>query len=85
MLHLLLISATVGLCLCAATASLVDLLVITQFLGPVKDNDTLQLINGMTSVLKKLLKYFNNNFNIFFFYIVILSFSCNTCFIFKRF
>ena len=42
----------------SGSASLVALLVITQFLGQVRVKDTSQLINGMSSVLQKLLKNF---------------------------
>ena len=41
------------------TESLVALLVITQFSEQVKIRFTSQLINGISSVLEKLLKYFN--------------------------
>ena len=40
-------------------SSLVDVLVITQFSDEVRVKDTSQLINGMSSVLQKLLKYFD--------------------------
>ena len=43
----------------AETASLVALLVKAQFSDHVKIRFILQLINGMSSVLQKLLKYFN--------------------------
>ena len=49
----LLVPATAG------SASLVILLVNTQFSDQVRVKDTSQLINGMSSVLQKLLKYFN--------------------------
>ena len=45
------------------SASLVALLVNTQFSDHVKVKDTSQLINGMSSVLQKLLKYFNGTTN----------------------
>ena len=53
----LLISATGGSA--AESASLSAVLFITQFLNQVKVEDTSQLINGMSSVLQKLLKYVN--------------------------
>ena len=43
----------------SGSASLVELLVITKFSDQVRLKDTSQLINGMSSVLQKLLKYFN--------------------------
>ena len=53
----LLIQATAGSAL--GSAYLVALPVITQFSDQVRVKDTSQLINGMSSVLQKLLKYFN--------------------------
>ena len=53
----LLIPATAGSA--SGSASLVALLVITQFSDQVRVKDTSQSINGMSSVLQKLLKYFN--------------------------
>ena len=49
--------ATVGSA--SGSASLVALLVNTQFSDQVKLKDTSQLNNGMSSVLQKLLKYVN--------------------------
>ena len=43
-----------------ATASLYVLLVIAQFPDHVKIRSISQLINGMTNVLQKLLKFFND-------------------------
>ena len=53
----LLIPATGGSA--SRSASLVALLVITQFSDQVKVKNICQLINGMSSVLQKLLKYCN--------------------------
>ena len=53
----LLIPATAGSG--SGSASLVALLVITQFSDQVRVKDTSQLINGMSTVLQKLPKYFN--------------------------
>ena len=53
----LLIPATAGSA--SGSASLVALLVITQFSDQVKVKDISQSINGRFSVLQKLLKYFN--------------------------
>ena len=55
----LLIPTTAGLFPCAEKALLYALLVITQFLDQFKIKDTSQLINGVSSALHKLLKYFN--------------------------
>ena len=52
----LLTAATAGLEL--RSASLVALLVYIQFLDQVKIKATLQLLNGISDVLKKLLRYF---------------------------
>ena len=52
-------NAFVGL-LISGPASLVALLVTTQFLDHIKSKEISQLINGMSSVLQKLLKYFND-------------------------
>ena len=54
----LLIPATVGLA--SGTVLVYDLLVNTQFSIQVKTNESSQLINGISSVLQKLLKYFNS-------------------------
>ena len=54
----LLIAATAGSA--SGSASLVALVVITQFSDQVKVKYISQLINGMSSVLQKLLKYFNS-------------------------
>ena len=43
----------------AAVTNLFSKLVITQVADQFKDKDTSQLINGISSVLQKLLKYFN--------------------------
>ena len=53
----LLILSTAGSA--SGSASLVALLVIIQFSDQVRVTDTPQLINGMSSVLQILLKYFN--------------------------
>ena len=53
----LFISATAGLV--SGSGSLVALLVITQFSYKFKIRFISQLINGIPSVLQKLLKYFN--------------------------
>ena len=54
----LLILATAGSA--SGSASLVALLVNKQFSDQVKVKDTSQLINGMSNVLQKLPKYFND-------------------------
>ena len=51
----LLMPATAGSA--SGSASLVALLVNTQFSDQVRVKDTSQLINGMSSILQKLLKY----------------------------
>ena len=66
----LLISATAGLA--SGSVSLVALLVITQLSDQVKIRFILQLINGISSVLQKLLKYFNGQ-TISTFFSVLLS------------
>ena len=53
----LLISSAAGSV--SGSSSLVVLLVNTQFLDQVKFKDTSQLINGISNVLQKLLKYFS--------------------------
>ena len=53
----LLITSTAGSA--SESASLVALLVIAQFSDQVRVKNTSQLINGMSSVLQKLLKYLN--------------------------
>ena len=53
------IQATAGLFPCSGTALLCALLVNTQFADQAKVKDTSQLINGMSSVLQKLLQYLN--------------------------
>ena len=52
-------SATAGLPPREGTASLVALPVNTKFLDQAKIKDTSKLINGISNVLQKLLKYFN--------------------------
>ena len=54
----LLIPTTAGSA--SGLASLVALLVNTQFSDQLRVKDTSQLINGMSSVLQKVLKYFND-------------------------
>ena len=66
----------------AGTASLVALLVNTHFSDHVKIRFISQLINGMSSVLQKLLKCFNG---VTFFVVSIPSnFAYNACFAIKR-
>ena len=52
-------SRTSGLSPCATVTNLFSKLVITQFADQLKVKDTSQLINGISSVLQKLPKYFN--------------------------